>query len=126
VVVDDEPAASLGIAPPFVATGQTAAELAEEAFRVIVAAIGSEAARELWREVSRRPRGRPARSVKEPDWWLLPGLRRFERAMPGSSLTQVVTAFVRDAAARGHRVGASEEASIRRLVRFLQRINRQI
>lgn len=122
VFVDDLAVLQNGIAPAYLVSAGTPEELAQQAFSLLVARLGDKRARQLWGLVPKRRRGRPSRSEKESDSWLLPGILKFERQMPGASTTGVVTAFVQDAAARGYHFGASQEATIRRLERFRKRM----
>jgi hypothetical protein len=105
---------------PIVVTAESAEELVRTTFTLLVGRLGDRRARALWRAALKRDRGRPPGSFKYNPALFLLGIRQLERKMPKSSLTQVVTEFVRDIESRGFRYGASTDATVRRLVRDLK------
>ena len=92
-------------------------ELVRSVFALLVSRIGDRQARKVWAIVLKRRRGRPPNSIKYHIATVLPGIRRFERKMPDASVTQVITAFVEDIELAGIKIGASTEATVKRLVR---------
>jgi hypothetical protein len=107
---------------PFLVSAETPEELVQTTFALLVARIGEKRARDIWNKLPKRRRGRPANSVEFKDALLVPLLMKFEREMPGCSVTKVATAVVRHLNAGGTRWArrnTQESAAIKRLVRHL-------
>jgi hypothetical protein len=109
---------------PFVVTAESPEELVRSAFALLVSRIGDRRARELWAIVLKRHRGRPPNTVKYNPAMVQPGIRQFARKMPNATLTEVITAFVKDIEANRIKHGASTEATIRRLVRAYEPVRK--
>ncbi len=116
VIIED----ATPIEPPYEVSAESPEKLVHDAFALLGRIVGAEKAKELWAAAlaPKRPRGRPSRAFRDDDAFLIPGIMKFARAMPGARKTKYVEAFVDDMTSRGYKIVGKREATIARLVRY--------